>query len=104
VSAFSIASLGGLAALLRSRKEITLRNFLSAILSSGLLGLCIALTWFTYYSEKGDMYFVLGVSGFAGVGGMSVIDFLLQVIKNGGIDIVVKTGKGKDNDDDSNKK
>lgn len=89
ISAFGIASLGGLAALLRSKKELTLRSVSSAILSSGIVGLIIALTWYNYFNKEGNIYFLLGVSALAGIGGMTVTDFVIQLLKNGGINISI---------------
>lgn len=89
LAAFTISSLGGLASLLRSHKPITLRALLAASLYSGLMGLIIALLWYNFFDGKGNIYFLLGVSGLAGIGGTTVIDFVIQVLKRGGVNITI---------------
>lgn len=91
-AAFAISSLGGLAAMLRSNKPLTIRAVLSALLYSGMMGLIIALLWYNYFDGSGNIYFLLGVSGLAGVGGMTVLDFVLQAIKHGGVNITISPG------------
>ena len=101
-AAFSISSVGGLAALLRSKREITRRAVLSTMLYSGVLGLVIALLWYNYFDGRGNLYFLLGVSGLAGIGGTTVLDFFIQVLKNRGINITIRTGnKLHDGSEDS---
>lgn len=92
ISAFGIASVGGLAALLRSNKPITWRTVLSATLYSGMFGLVIALLWYNYFDGQGNIYFLLGVSGLAGIGGTTVLDFLITTLKKGGIHIAISPG------------
>jgi hypothetical protein len=92
ITAFSISSLGGLAALLRSHKEISWRSGISAFLYSGIMGLIIALLWYNVFDGQGNVYFLLGVSGLAGIGGTTVLDFLIQVIKKGGLTINIVPG------------
>ena len=89
VAAFLIAAFGGLAALLRSQHPITLRSALAAILYSGLLGLVIALLWYNYFDGQGNIFFLLGVSGLSGIGGATLADFLVQLLKQGGIQVFV---------------
>lgn len=92
LSAFAISSLGGLAALLRSNRELSLRAVVSAVLYSGIMGLIIALLWYNWFDGQGNLYFLLGVSGLAGVGGTTVLDFIIQVIKKGGVTINIAPG------------
>jgi len=94
IAAFIIAGLGGLAALLRSARAITWRTALSALLSSGLMGLTISLLWYNYFEDKQNIYFLLGLCGLAGLGGVTVIDFALKIAKKGGLNIVIKPGDG----------
>ena len=89
VAAFSISSFGGLAALLRSDKPITWRAAIAAVMYSGMMGLVIALLWYNFFDGKGNVFFLLGVSGLAGIGGTTAIDFLIQVIKKGGVQITI---------------
>lgn len=69
---FTLASLGGLAALLRSGKKLTVRSVGSAMLNGGLIGLIIALVWWHRYGGA-DLYFLVGVSALAGFGGAETI-------------------------------
>jgi hypothetical protein len=89
LSAFVLSSFGGLAALLRSNQEVTLRAVLSALMYSGGLGVVIALLLFNTFEGKGNIYVLLGISGLAGMGGMTLVDFIVQVLKKGGVEIVV---------------
>lgn len=95
-AAFAISSLGGLAALLRSKHQLTWRSITSALLWSGLAGLLIALTWFNYYNDQGNIYFLLAVSGLAGIGGTTVVDFVIQLVKAGGVNITISPQGPKD--------
>jgi len=88
-AAFAISSVGGLAALLRSKHSLSLRSICSAMLYSGITGLVIALLWYSYFDGNQNLYFLLGVSGLAGIGGTTVLDFCVQVLKNRGIHIIV---------------
>ena len=92
LASFSISSLGGLAALLRSERELTWRSAASAILYSGMMGVIIALLWYNFFDGKGNLHFLLGVSGLAGIGGTTVVDFVIQVIKKGGVHISINPG------------
>jgi hypothetical protein len=79
---FSIASLAGIAALLRSDKTLHWRTVLAAGLYSGLFGLVIGLIWYNYFAPA-NVWFLIGVSGLAGLGGVSLIDVLVQLIAKG---------------------
>lgn len=89
LAAFSISSVGGLAALLRSKQQISMRKAISATLYSGMIGLTIALLWYNYFDGQDHLYFLLGVSCLAGVGGTTVLDFIIQMLKYGGINISI---------------
>jgi hypothetical protein len=96
-SAFAISSIGGLAALLRSKQPLSLRTTVAAILYSGIVGLLIALLWFNYFkSSDENLYFLLGISGLAGIGGTTVIDLAVQILRNGGVNIVIKPNDDED--------
>jgi hypothetical protein len=92
LSAFMLSSLGGLAALLRSRQELTWRQVFATLLYSGVTGLTIALLWYNYFDGAGNIYFLLGVSGLAGIGGTTVVDFIVEVVKRGGVHISIEPG------------
>lgn len=76
---FLVASLGGLAALLRSGQDITRRQVASALLNSGLVGVIIALTLWSRYGAN-DPFLLFGVSILAGFGGATTIDLLVQYV------------------------
>lgn len=101
VVSFVIASVAGLARLLRSyptNEQIPYRVYISAMLNSGVFGLIIALLWYHSYSD--NLTFLIGISALAGVGGITLFDFLLLFIqKKIGIKIVVDK-KGGINDDE----
>ena len=100
VACFSLSSLGGLAALLRSGKPITTRTIVSAVLYSGLTGLIIGLIWYNYFSGRDNIYFLVGVSGLAGLGGTTLLDFTLQVLSKGGVNITIAPKADDTKDDD----
>lgn len=79
-SCFAVASLSGLAVLLRSDRVLTARTLLSAVLYNGLAGLIIGLLWFNYFGGT-NPYFVVGVSGLAGMGTVSLVDVSLHVLQ-----------------------
>lgn len=92
-TAFVISALAGVAALLRSTKELTVRMVVSAILNSGALGLGLALLLFTYFKE--NTWFLLGLCILAGLGGMTVLGFVLWLFKQGGADVHISFTKKK---------
>lgn len=94
---FVISALAGVAALLRSSQELTVRTVLSVILNTGILGLGISLLLFTYF--KDNAYFLVGLCVFAGLGGLTFVGFILQVVKQGGVNITVSPTAGKDDKD-----
>lgn len=102
MASFTISSLGGLAALLRSHKDLSLRAVCAAMLYSGMMGIIIALLWYNVFSDKSNLYFLLGVSGLAGIGGTTVVDFIIQTIKNGGINISITQRTDPENGDENN--
>ena len=74
-----IASLAGLAALLRSGKPLTVRSVISAVLNSGIMGFAIAGLWYSYF--QGNTYFLIGMCALGGLGGTTFVDFAVQVLK-----------------------
>jgi hypothetical protein len=84
-SAFAISSFAGLAALLRSKQELTVRSVASAVTYSGAMGLIIGMLWMNQYGTTGNPYFLVGVAGLAGIGGVTVIDLALMAAKKSGI-------------------
>lgn len=96
LSALAISSLGGLAALLHSKRSLTPRAIIAAIVYSGALGTIIALLWYNKFRDDGNIYFVLGISGLAGIGGASAIDLIVAILKKGGVNIIIKPKKEED--------
>lgn len=85
---FGVSSVSGLAALLRSGQPLTVRSVISAFLYSGMSGLVIGLLWYNVFSTRTNVFFLIGVSGLAGIGSVSIIDFITQLITgNFGINI-----------------
>lgn len=96
LSCFGMSSIAGLAQLLRSGQKLTVRTTASALLYSGMAGLIIGMLWFNYFDGTGNLYFLIGISGLAGIGSASVIDFLTQLIAGQvGLNIRVSGGKGR---------
>lgn len=85
---FAIASAGGLAEKLRRGGKVTLRELFASALYSGLVGLVIGLMWNNYW--EANPYFIIGVSGLAGLGGVSFLDVVVQLISRNGIDITIR--------------
>jgi len=85
ISAFGVSSFAGLAALLRAGKEVGWVSILSAMLNSGLLGLAITLSWYVKFQD--NIYFLIGVCILAGLGGATMVDFVVQALKSGGLSI-----------------
>ena len=94
-AALGLSSFGGLAALLHSGRSLTVRALLNAIVYSGAMGLGIALLWYNYFDGQKNVHFLLGVSLFAGIGGVTLLDFIIQVFKNGGINITISPNDGE---------
>jgi len=79
--AFALSSIAGLAAMLRAHpasERIPVRNYAIAILGSGAAGVIVFLLAFSRLHD--DLFLLIGISGLAGVGGVTVIDFIIQSI------------------------
>lgn len=91
LAAFGTSSFAGLAALLRSGKQLSKMAIASAMLNAGLLGLVIAMVWWHQFSgSEENIYWLIGLCILSGLGGMTVIDFALQLLKKGGVNITFK--------------
>ena len=88
LSAFGISSFAGIAALLRSNQPLTARAILSAATYSGAMGFIIGSLWMKQYGI-GDPYFLFGVAGLAGIGGVTAIDLVIIAAKKSGIKLVL---------------
>ncbi len=98
VSTLSIASFAGLAALLRSKKVLTPRNVFSAMMNSGIVGMVVGLTWYQMFDGQEHVLFMICVSALAGLGGTSLLDFLLTVIQGHGVNITIRLPEKSDDD------
>ncbi len=76
-SVWLLSSLGGLAALLRSEGKLNRRIVASAVLTSGIFGVVVAM--FLY--ESLPVWKLVGVSALAGFGGTTLLDFLFALAK-----------------------
>ena len=84
LSCLTVSSFAGLAALLRSQQELNWRNVTATCLYSGVFGLIYGLIWFNYFGGAGqNYYFLIGSSGLIGLGGASLIDFVLNGLLHG---------------------
>jgi len=81
VSCFTISSVAGLAAMLRSRKRLSWRNVFGASLYSGVIGLLLGLLWYNYFDGVEQNYcFLVGMCGLAGLGGATGLDVLFALL------------------------
>lgn len=85
---FPFGALAGFAMLIRSDKEITPRQVMDAMLTSGLLAVCV---WWILHDKFGDerMGYVAGLSVLSGFGANSIIGALLKAL-----DIILKRTLG----------
>ncbi|WP_090456236.1 hypothetical protein [Nitrosospira sp. Nsp1] len=92
--AFFGASFAGLATQLRSGNALTRRAVASAMLNSGLIGSIIALLGYRTFAE--DLPYLMGMSLLAGIGGATILDFALLLLKRRmGIIIRIEQDKGE---------
>lgn len=89
--AFLLSSSAGLAALLRSPAEISRRSVVSAALNSGLLGLAVSLVWYIKYQD--NLFALVGICLVVGLGGNTMVDFAISVLKQGGLIGKILEGK-----------
>jgi hypothetical protein len=90
LSCFSIASLAGLAALLRSGQVLSWRMVFSAFMYSGIFGLTWSLICYRWFGGSAvNLYFLVGSAGLIGLGGASLLDFVVAVIARGGINVTI---------------
>lgn len=94
---FLVASLGGLAALLRSDKPIGPRHVWSALLNSGIAGLIIAFLMWRKFGQD-DLFFLIGVSILAGFGGASAVDAIVQWFRRWIMSMPVPAPPGRKDD------
>lgn len=94
ILAFLGASLAGLAAHLRSGKDLGWRAVIAALLNSGLVGLIIFLIGYRMFND--NIPYLIGMSLLSGIGGATLLDFALQLVKRGlGIRISIDQSQQK---------
>jgi hypothetical protein len=105
ISAFGVSSFAGLAALLRAGKRVNTGAVFTAMLNSGMIGLGIATLWYTKFQD--NIYFLIGICILAGLGGATLVEFVVQFIigglKSGGISIGGITIRANFNEGKENK-
>lgn len=99
IAATVVGALAGVGALLRSTKELTARALLSAAINSGALGGGLAMLLFSYF--KDNTWFLLGLCLLAGLGGMTLVGFILTLFRQGGVNVDVKINKKHRDEEDS---
>ena len=77
---FLLGGLAGLAALLRSKDELTKRAILSAILNSSLLSMASAAVWW-WYSPESNFIILIGVSVLIGLGGNTSVGIITAIFQ-----------------------
>jgi hypothetical protein len=82
ISIFFLSSVGGIAAALRSSKNVAVKDYISAALNSGIFGLIIGLLGWRLWGDQ-HLFFLIGFSALAGFGGTTLIDFAFQTWKRG---------------------
>jgi hypothetical protein len=102
LSAFAISSFGGVAAALRSREDLDWRRLLGAAMYSGAIGLIVCLLWYNFFDGQDNIFFLLGISGLAGIGGANVLD-ILRLLWQGKLVISIKKKQDVGPDDDEEK-
>lgn len=96
LSAFGVSAFAGLAAFLRFSKQLTVVGVVSSMLNAGLLGLAIALLWYTKFRDGDNVYTLIGVCVLAGLAGIPATNFILKVLQAGGLSITIKADKDED--------
>ena len=79
ISCFSLSALCGFFTHLRGPKALTIREVTAVTFYSGLVGLIIGLIWLKYF--PGNLYFLIGVSGLAGLGGSTMTAAIVRRIQ-----------------------
>ena len=80
ISCFGISALAGFFTHLRSNKPINLRETIAVTFYSGMLGLVIGLLWYNYFAPA-NYYFLIGVSGLAGLGGITISHAIVRSLQ-----------------------
>lgn len=87
------ASFAGLANQLRSGKVLSTRAVAAAMLNSGFIGAIIALMGYQVFTD--NLPYLIGLSLLAGIGGATMLDFILTFFKKK-VGLVIKIERSKD--------
>lgn len=90
LSCTTVSAMGGLAAMVKRGKRVSMFVIFSTTFYNAMAGLIIGLLWYNYFLNANNVYFLIGVSGAAGIGGVTILDVFLQMLTGGGLKIVVK--------------
>ena len=93
IACFSIASMAGFFTHLRGKKPLVWREVVAVTFYSGLLGLVIGLLWHNYFAP-GNLYFLVGVSGLAGLGGTTMSSAIVKALQK----VTFQLPEDKDNE------
>lgn len=97
ISCFSIAALCGFFTHLRSGAPLLAREVIAVTFYSGFIGLVIGLMWFRYFSP-GNLYFLIGVSGLAGLGGTTMSAAIIKRLQKAAFNLPMDDDKDNDHD------
>lgn len=90
VSAFAVSGLAGLAALLRSGAPLRVLGICSSVLNGGLLGMGLSMVWLESFRETPHV--LVGLCILLGLGGVPTLEFILGLLRRGGLTIRVGDG------------
>ncbi|MEW5709816.1 MAG: hypothetical protein AB1830_13075 [Pseudomonadota bacterium] len=77
--AFLGASFAGLANQLRLHNTVTWRSIVAALLNSGFVGLIVAMLGYKTFQD--NLPYLYGISLLAGIGGASLLDFMIEGLR-----------------------
>lgn len=89
--ASAISGLSGLACLLRTDPTFTTWRAVAVVLNCALLGLGLSMVWLSYFEDHPNI--LVGICILLGLGGTPMLDFVLNLLKNGGLSISLKDGQ-----------
>lgn len=75
---FLLASLAGLAAIIRIQRKFTILSIFSAMLNSGLLGLSLSLIGYKYF--KDNIEILVGGTIIIGLGGTAALETVINIV------------------------
>lgn len=91
VAAGLLSALAGIASLLRTDGEVTRKRIAGSFLNSGLLGLAVSMVWETHFRE--NAYALMGICVLIGLAGNAGVEWIISMMKKGGLTINFGGGK-----------